>query len=675
MCGRVLCDQKRGYDVLKCVLSVTLLVVFSIPAQAQIAFDSASSGEVINGTSVSYSHTITGSSVLLVVGVHVLSSTELLNAPTYNGTAMTLIDKVYIGGQSQWVYQYALANAPQGSHTLSVTTTSAITFGVVSASYTGVAGLPADNSTTQWTPVGESPISATTTLTPNTNNTWTILVGAAGGPPIGAGSGSTLRVTSGEYNWWPYADRLGIFDSNGPINPAASYSMTVTGQQPYTEFGTVMASYAAAQTTSGPLPKIYSQNLQYLGGFRVPTNCGSDHLGFGGDAIAFSPTGNNGQGSLYISSRGHNVAEISIPTPVDSATVGNLNTATCLPNGNFVEPTEGVKSQGDTSTDDSQKAQPTGMAVVDGKLWINNGVYYDAGAAQDLYLMSRPLNLSTTGQVKGLYGLTSAQSGFIPSMASTQVAEISSDWSTAMGGNLFLSKFNKPVITSQSYGPNAIVAKTSILAGASQTTYPAEATPLFFPGNHPLTDNDDGAQTGHVYTTFSQAHSGGSLVQPKGTSSLLVFQVAGATRGTSAGGYGFGYGCGCSDPTVTPGQLSCPSGTDPECLGHPHYYDPERSTDKGTHGYPYVYQVAAFDMEDLAAVVAGTKQPWEPDPYTYWEFTFPISPVPSQGHQHVLSNATYDQANNRIYIAQLKCCDWYGLDPKPIIHVFQVNPQ
>jgi hypothetical protein len=119
--------------------------------------------------------------------------------------------------------------------------------------------------------------------------------------------------------------------------------------------------------------------------------------------------------------------------------------------------------------------------------------------------------------------------------------------------------------------------------------------------------------------------------------------------------------------------LSCPTGTAPECVGQPHFYDPERSTSKGNHGYPYVYQVVAFDMNDLVAVKNGTKQPWEPRPYRTWELTFPIS-EPSIDKPTVLGSATYDSATNRIYIAQLGCCDSYGLDPKPIIHVFQVNP-
>lgn len=655
----------------KLVLAALLPVIFSAPAAAQIAFDAAASGEAVNGTSVSYNHNVTGTSVLLVVGVHTYTANDVVNAPTYNGVALTLIDKVKIGAPASWVYQFALANAPQGSHAVSVTTSAAVDFAVVSASYTGVSGLPADNFTRLWDPVGAAPISTTTTLTPNTNNTWTILVGASTGPPLGAGSGSTMRASSGEtLSPWPHADRLAIFDSNGPISPAASTSMTITGSQPYTEFGTVMASYGAAETTSSGLPLLHSHSLTYLGGFRVPTTCGTYIGSTGGSIIAFNPAGNNGAGSLYIGTRAFTIAEITVPTPVDSATVTALNTAACLQD--FTEPTEGVKAQGNVGGDASAQAHPSGMAVVDGKLWINNGVYYDAGADQTLSLLSRPLHLGTTGQVKGLYGLQS-QSAFIPPMAARSVAEISSDWTAAMGGNLFLSKFNETIVTANSYGPSAIVTSSTTLTGAAQTTYAPIATPLYYPGSHPITgDSDPGNVLGQTYPFWSQANVDGSLVQPRGTSSLLVFQVAAATKGSSEGGYGYGYGCGCASP-VSPGSATCPGSTE-TCAPHGFYYDLERGA-KGTHGFPYVYQVVGFDMNDLAAAKAGTMAPWEIRPYDTWEITFPISPSSFSPHRSTrLSNATYDSANNKIYIAQVGCCDSYGLDRKPLIHVFQVNP-
>jgi hypothetical protein len=122
------------------------------------------------------------------------------------------------------------------------------------------------------------------------------------------------------------------------------------------------------------------------------------------------------------------------------------------------------------------------MVVANGRLWINNGVGYDANVSQTLYTLSRPLNWSTTGQVHGLYGLTSSQPGFIPTMAAKSIATISSDWSSSLGGDLFLSKYGQSIVTSTSRGPDAIVADSS-MAGVPGTIYTA-LTPLFYDGEH-----------------------------------------------------------------------------------------------------------------------------------------------------------------------------------------------
>jgi hypothetical protein len=104
------------------------------------------------------------------------------------------------------------------------------------------------------------------------------------------------------------------------------------------------------------------------------------------------------------------------------------------------------------------------------------------------------------------------------------------------------------------------------------------------------------------------------------------------------------------------------------------WYDAEYPGDKGEHGYPYFYQVVAYDMNKLVDVKNGILQPWDPRPYDYWTFTFPISPASTSGWTR-LSNASYDSVTNRIYIAQVFCCDGIPQNGfKPIIHVFQVNP-
>ena len=89
--------------------------------------------------------------------------------------------------------------------------------------------------------------------------------------------------------------------------------------------------------TSDPstLPRLTATSLSYVGGFRVPAETLNGlSFSYGGQAVAFDPETN----SLFISSLG-SVAEVSIPTPVDSSDVNALPFATFLQPLN--DPTEG----------------------------------------------------------------------------------------------------------------------------------------------------------------------------------------------------------------------------------------------------------------------------------------------------------------------------------------------
>lgn len=67
---------------------------------------------------------------------------------------------------------------------------------------------------------------------------------------------------------------------------------------------------------------------------------------------------------------------------------------------------------------------------------------------------------------------------------------------------------------------------------------------------------------------------------------------------------------------------------------------------KGAHAYPYVHYMWAYDVDDLAAVKAGTKQMWDVMPYAHWE-------LPSMGAVEDEWSATgiaFDPAANLLYV-------------------------
>jgi hypothetical protein len=143
-----------------------------------------------------------------------------VSSVTYNGVAMTLIDKI---SGDRWLYLYDLVAPATGSNNVVITCGSSHYILAGAVSYTGCknSGQP-DNKWESATPGTDTTL--TTSLTPVADNCWMNLVnnGYDGGGAPGAGTGSTRRVYDATFGTW------GFFDSNGPITPAASYSMTTT---------------------------------------------------------------------------------------------------------------------------------------------------------------------------------------------------------------------------------------------------------------------------------------------------------------------------------------------------------------------------------------------------------------------------------------------------------------
>jgi hypothetical protein len=83
----------------------------------------------------------------------------------------------------------------------------------------------------------------------------------------------------------------------------------------------------------------------------------------------------------------------------------------------------------------------------------------------------------------------------------------------------------------------------------------------------------------------------------------------------------------------------------------------------GTHAYPYRLYVWAYNANDLVAVRAGTRQPWDVVPYAVWDLGV-------EAISEFSGAAAYDPATSRIYVSQVN-----GNGERPVIHVFSVGPQ
>ena len=402
------------------------------------------------------------------------------------------------------------------------------------------------------------------------------------------------------------------------------------------------ATNAATQPSPTTEPLLYSSNLQYLGAFRLPEGTTNQtSFAFGGDGLAYDPT----KSGLFIT--GHTwyqyTAEVSIPPPVNSTNISTLPTATLLQP--LTDALDGKRTSVNPSDPNAQNIG--GYLVYNGNLVVSVYSYYDGSGTQSASHFIRPLNLSTTGKIQGPFRVGTLYPGFVSGYMGT----IPTEWQNLLGGPALTGNCCLNIISEQSSGPSISAFNPSTL----NSTTPAPATELLgYPISTPL------AAYGSQFTqpTTTSAPANGSyfngttkvtgVVFPNGTRSILFFGRQGLGN--------FCYGEGTSNSSLAGQEAAGPS--DLWC------YDPVNSS-KGTHAYPYTYEVWAYDANDLLKVKQGQVAPYSIKPYAVWALNPPINPQ----NTDYIGGVAYDPATNRIYISQ-ECVD---ANCSPIISVYKID--
>lgn len=178
-------------------------------------FDSGAQGVFVN--TISWSHTCTGTDLLLFVTMaYSLVPGMLVTSVTYNGVAMTVLGSTLTAPGGVKSVTYYLMNPATGAHNIVLNTDNAgDILDCNASSYNGVDTSTAPNIIT--TDVA-SASPTTTTGTTTVNNAWVALFGSGGQT---AGTGATKRGSSHAQNGCNY-------DSNAAVTPAGSYSMTTS---------------------------------------------------------------------------------------------------------------------------------------------------------------------------------------------------------------------------------------------------------------------------------------------------------------------------------------------------------------------------------------------------------------------------------------------------------------
>ncbi len=377
----------------------------------------------------------------------------------------------------------------------------------------------------------------------------------------------------------------------------------------------------AFEDSDGPVPDaapgdlrlLHAGDLGYLGSFTLPDDDGGGGtLNYGGYALGLGLDGS----SLYFGCiYGTALARVSIPAIGGRAAL--------------LERCQGVPNLGAIDPGEVNGFVLGGSLAWNGRMIASAYAYYDADNSATRSHFAGP----TLASAHGPYVVGTDRPGFVGGY----MTEVPPEWRDRLGGPALTGQCCISIISRSSYGPSASVFDPDALGVVD----PVPSTMLVgYPQAHPTLGDYPS-----VGTDFNGATKMGGVAFPRGTRSVLFVGRHAST---------FCYGSGTPDPALD-GQPSPGGGV--WC------YDPTNSY-KGTHGYPYRHQIWAYDAEELAAVRAGSKAPWQVTPYATWA-------LPEMGGATgaaTMQSATYDPTTRRWYIAL------EGSGAAPEVHVYQVAP-
>jgi hypothetical protein len=195
-----------------------LLMLWALPARAAIALDTSVNGGQVTGTSLTWSHTCTGSNLILFVStVDGTGGSSNITGVTYAGVAMTKIGTgVQVSGD-RWIELWYLIAPTTGANNVVVSANTSVYMHGISASYTGASQTGQPDASNAATGTG---VTATVNVVTAADNCWTVTTAkSGGGSTISGGTNDTLRQSSGQ---------IMQGDSNGPLSPAGTYTMTAS---------------------------------------------------------------------------------------------------------------------------------------------------------------------------------------------------------------------------------------------------------------------------------------------------------------------------------------------------------------------------------------------------------------------------------------------------------------
>lgn len=399
--------------------------------------------------------------------------------------------------------------------------------------------------------------------------------------------------------------------------------------------------------------RINPENINYLGAFRLPDGSGGSSWEYSGQGLTFYPEGDPDgaldgfSGSLFGAGHDHQlyVSEISIPVPVISSSLEDLNTAETLQP--FTDVTGGI-------FDAEEMVIPVvGLAylpdVEGGKLHFTWGQHIqDLEPSHGWGALALDSGLAAGPWVFGAY------TNYI---TSDYLFDIPEEWAGqyAPGVRLASGRFREGVWGGM--GPALLAYNPDMEEGLRSGGVIEGIVPLLVYGV-PLQDgsgvDSDQSMKMAVYQAADQWSGGAWLSADQGAAVVLV-----GTKAMGQSWYGF------ADGTVWP--QDCAEQTSSTCPEPPEWpYD-----DRGYWAEGYQAQMIFFDVNELGQVAVGEMETYSPQPYA----VFDLSPYlfdPELNYEEykrqLVGAMAFDRENGLIYVVE-RLADEY----KSVIHVFQIG--
>ncbi|RLD03557.1 MAG: hypothetical protein DRI56_12275 [Chloroflexota bacterium] len=394
-------------------------------------------------------------------------------------------------------------------------------------------------------------------------------------------------------------------------------------------------------------------DLQYLGAFRLPEASGGSSWDYSGHGLSFYPGGDSNSpddgfpGSLF--GVGHDqqlyVSEISIPAPVNSKNLDDLNTAVTL------QPFADIT--GGTITDElaiprlgMEYLPPQGDQTT-GKLhfaWGQHIQDFEPSHGWSELDLSHPQPAGTW-----VFG------GYTNYVTNDYIFEIPAEWAAVNAPGMLLATGRAREGPWSGRGP-ALFAYAPWEDGnppapnAKLTTL----TPLLLYGEQAdgpdIVSDESTAMNGYL----DPDHWWGGAWLTAGEKSAVIFV---GTKALGTAWYGFSNG-------VVWDYDCAEQGNCPEVPEWP--YD-----DRGYWADDYQAQIIFYDPADLGAVARGEMETWEPQPYASLDLT-PYLFVPEHefpgDNLTLIGAAAFDREHGLLYVIE-RLADEY----KSVVHVFRVG--